>query len=61
MQLSYYRIHGKNFTSTSGMRVSQSSVNSLVGRVGIFAGVERETGRNYRKDAAVQFTYRYSF
>jgi outer membrane autotransporter protein len=125
MQLSYYRIHGKNFTSTSGMRVSQSSVNSLVGRIGIFAGkdiagndgsgqialkagfnhefkgrqtvrlndnyrfnaklgdttfyyglqaewkvkenhrvfagVERETGRNYRKDAAVQFTYRYSF
>jgi hypothetical protein len=27
----------------------------------VFAGVERETGRNYRKDAAVQFTYRYSF
>ena len=38
LQLSYYRINGRNFNLSNGLSLSQSDVDSLTGRIGLTGG-----------------------
>lgn len=50
-QLNYTYVNGQNYKTSSGVRAEQKNINSLIGKVGIYAGHEFEKSNHFIKAA----------
>lgn len=62
-ELSYFRIQGKNWTTSTGMKVKQNGVNSLLGRIGVVGGKKIDYGKESGKylELAVKAGFNHEF
>lgn len=59
-QLSYTHINGNDYTTKKNINVKQNSINSLIGRLGVKAGIDTENGSHYVKAGILrEFTGKY--
>lgn len=59
-QLSYTYINGNDYTTKQNINVKQNSINSLIGRLGVKAGIDTENGSHYVKAGILrEFTGKY--
>ena len=53
VQLNYTYVNGKDYTTNTNVRVEQDNINSLIGRLGVYAGKDFENGSHYLKLAVL--------
>ena len=52
-QMTYTRLEGKNYNTSSNIRVEQKDINSLIGKVGVYAGRDFGKSSHYVKAGAL--------
>ena len=52
-QVTYTRLEGKNYNTSSNIRVEQKDINSLIGKVGVYAGRDFGKSSHYVKAGAL--------
>ena len=51
--MTYTRLEGKNYNTSSNIRVEQKDINSLIGKVGVYAGRDFGKSSHYVKAGAL--------
>ncbi|WP_063999489.1 autotransporter outer membrane beta-barrel domain-containing protein [Campylobacter iguaniorum] len=46
-QINYWYVRGVDYTTSTGIKVEQDNINSLIGKLGLYAGKDFEQSSHY--------------